>query len=116
VVVTSGAAQMAKSSPASRAQPQGGGYGSSPRWVRIFSITGRWRMVAILGGTRRDWTSGRRHLPGLTWGKQPDRATALRWPISPAKCPDWVEAVWKRAGAGCEDRHQVAGGLACAMT
>jgi putative ABC transport system permease protein len=43
-----GAAQVAKRCPASRARPRGGGCGSSPRWVRIFSITGRSRMAAMI--------------------------------------------------------------------
>jgi hypothetical protein len=42
------AAQVAKSCPASRIRPRGGGCGSSPRWVRIFSITGRSRMAAMI--------------------------------------------------------------------
>jgi hypothetical protein len=46
--VVQGAAQGAKSCPAWRARPLGGGCGSSPRWVRIFSITGRSRIAAMI--------------------------------------------------------------------
>jgi hypothetical protein len=37
-----------QSCPCSRARPLGGGCGSSPRWVRIFSSTGRSRMAAMI--------------------------------------------------------------------
>jgi hypothetical protein len=46
VFATAGAAQAAKCS-ASRARPLGGGCASSPKWVRIFSITGRSSMAAM---------------------------------------------------------------------
>ena len=46
--LTVSAAQVAKSCPASRTRPRGGGCGSSPRWLRIFSITGRSRMAAMI--------------------------------------------------------------------
>ena len=45
---TARAAQAAKCSPASRTRPLGGGCGSNPRWLRIFSITGRSRMAAMI--------------------------------------------------------------------
>ena len=48
VTVTAQAAQAAKCGPASRARPLGGGWGSSPRWVRILSITGRSMMAAMV--------------------------------------------------------------------
>jgi len=41
-------AQCAQAGPTSRARPLGGGCGSSPRWPRIFSITGRSRMAAMI--------------------------------------------------------------------
>ena len=41
-------AQCAQSWPTSRTRPGGGGCGSSPRWVRISSITGRSRMAAMI--------------------------------------------------------------------
>ena len=48
VYATVGTAQAANSCPASHARPLGGGCGSSPRCVRIFSITGRSRMAAMI--------------------------------------------------------------------
>ena len=48
VSLTVSAAQVAKSCPDSRALPRGGGCGSRPRWVKIFSIAGRSRMAAMI--------------------------------------------------------------------
>ena len=45
---TAGAAQAATWCPASRARSLGGGCGSSPSWVRIFSMTGRSRIAAMI--------------------------------------------------------------------
>jgi MFS family permease len=45
---TAQAAQAAKCSPASRTRPLDGGCGSNPRCARIFSITGRSRMAAMI--------------------------------------------------------------------
>jgi hypothetical protein len=47
VYATAGATQAGRSCPASRARPRGGGCGSRPRWVRIFSIGGRSRMTDL---------------------------------------------------------------------
>jgi hypothetical protein len=41
-------AQCTQASPVSRTRPWGGGCGSSPRWPRFFSITGRSRMAAMI--------------------------------------------------------------------
>jgi hypothetical protein len=41
-------AQCAQASPVARARPIGGGCGSCPRWPRIFSITGRSGIAAMI--------------------------------------------------------------------
>ena len=58
--MTISAAQVAKSCPASRTRPRGGGCGSSPRWLRIFSITGKKGYTAadVLLMERRTLRSG----------------------------------------------------------
>ncbi len=53
VVLATRPTQAAKSCPASRARPLGGGCGASPRWLRIFSITGRQGTEALAFAWRK---------------------------------------------------------------
>ncbi len=54
VLPTAGATQAAKCT-GSRARPLGGGCGFSPRWLRIFSITGRSRRAAMAVEVSTPW-------------------------------------------------------------